>query len=88
PTPSPLFPHPPTSPPRFLEPPFPPSPLTYFLLFPLAPGPSLLLQPALSVPQITEETGFSQASYFSKCFKQKFGMSPKNYRQQYWKPTH
>ncbi|PPQ48591.1 AraC family transcriptional regulator [Paenibacillus peoriae] len=64
------------------------TPLEYLMDYRLDQGRSLLLQTDWSVQQITEETGFSQASYFSKCFKEKFGMSPKNYRQQYWKPVH
>jgi AraC-like DNA-binding protein len=32
------------------------------------------------VAQIAEETGFTDASYFTKIFKSQFGMTPKEYR--------
>lgn len=39
-----------------------------------------LLDGSLSVSQIAHQCGFSDALYFSKVFKQHFGVSPKNYR--------
>ena len=36
-----------------------------------------------SVGEIAEETGFKDASYFTKSFKASFGMTPKEYRNQF-----
>ena len=41
----------------------------------------LLTQGTLSILEISEKFGFSDQFYFSKCFKQKFGMSPREYRK-------
>ena len=62
------------------------TPLEYLMEHRLEQARNLLLQTDWPIQQITEETGFTQASYFSRCFKDKFGMSPKHYRQQYWRP--
>lgn len=43
---------------------------------------SLLLESDLSISQIAYQTGFASPSYFSKCFKEKFKISPKEYIQQ------
>lgn len=40
----------------------------------------LLASTALSVKQVAADTGFSQASYFSSCFKQREGMTPLQFR--------
>lgn len=34
----------------------------------------------MSIAQISEKLGFSEQFYFSKCFKQRFGLSPREYR--------
>ncbi len=39
----------------------------------------LLLEGEYSVAEISEKVGFSDASYFYKCFKNKFGVSPSKY---------
>jgi len=39
----------------------------------------LIHHPELTVAQIAERVGFQTPSYFSKCFKQKFGVLPKQY---------
>ena len=36
-----------------------------------------------SIGEIAEETGFKDASYFTKSFKTSFGMTPKEYRNQF-----
>ena len=38
--------------------------------------------PDASVADIARKVGFSSSKYFSKCFKKRFGMLPKEYRQQ------
>ena len=42
---------------------------------------SLLLNTALSLEQIAEQTGFYNASHFSKSFQNSVGMLPKDYRK-------
>ena len=42
----------------------------------------LLAHTNKKIYQIAEETGFGDASYFSYCFKQRCGLSPKEYRMQ------
>lgn len=41
----------------------------------------LLLETSLPVMQISENCGFSDALYFSRCFRKHFGMSPRQYRE-------
>ena len=38
-----------------------------------------LAQGKLSVTEVMYKVGFTTASYFSKCFKEKFGVSPSEY---------
>lgn len=42
----------------------------------------LLLEERLAVEQIGNMVGYSSASYFSSAFKQKYGLSPKQYQRQ------
>ncbi|MGN7356554.1 helix-turn-helix transcriptional regulator [Paenibacillus sp. SAF-054] len=63
------------------------TPLEYLLQYRLEQGRSLLIQTDASIQRITEEVGFSQVSYFSRCFKDRFGLSPHNFRKQYRKPS-
>ena len=42
---------------------------------------SLIKQNKLRITEILMEAGFSNHSYFSKCFKKQFGMSPKEYQK-------
>ena len=42
---------------------------------------SLLLDTSMSIEEISEEAGFSSASYFSKVFKKEVGISPLKYRK-------
>jgi YesN/AraC family two-component response regulator len=42
----------------------------------------LLRTKKLTVSEVMDQTGFSNHSYFSKCFKRIYGMSPKNYVEQ------
>ncbi|WP_245868994.1 helix-turn-helix domain-containing protein, partial [Vibrio fujianensis] len=36
----------------------------------------------VSIQHVAEQCGFSDSNYFSKCFKQKFGQSPRQYMAQ------
>ncbi len=40
----------------------------------------LQFEPATSVTKIAHEAGFSDSAYFARCFRKKFGVSPKDYR--------
>ena len=41
---------------------------------------SLLLSSTISIKEITYEVGFTSQSYFSTCYTEEFGESPKNTR--------
>ena len=38
-------------------------------------------RPDLDVSQVAQASGFSSHRYFSTCFKQRFGLSPSDYRE-------
>ncbi len=62
------------------------TPLEYLTEMRIKKSKSLLLQPCrLSILEIAISCGFSDPLYFSKCFKIKCGMSPRNYRNLYMK---
>ena len=44
---------------------------------------SMLRYTDKSIADIADETGFTDASYFTKSFKSQFGMTPKEYRNQF-----
>lgn len=44
---------------------------------------SMLRYSDKSIADIADETGFTDASYFTKSFKSQFGMTPKEYRNQF-----
>lgn len=56
--------------------------LQYLLDQRIAAAQKLLRETNMKIYQIAEETGFGDASYFSYCFKQRCGLSPKEYRMQ------
>ena len=41
----------------------------------------LLRETDMSIKEITNATGYNDQNYFSKLFKQKFGVSPTEYRE-------
>ena len=55
----------------------------YVILYRLKTAKSLLRYTALSVSEIAEQAGFTDASYFTKTFKASTGMTPKEYRNQF-----
>lgn len=58
------------------------TPKTFILNYRLKYAASLLVeQPHLSVADIAYQSGFSTGAYFSRCFKNQFGISPANYRK-------
>lgn len=40
----------------------------------------------MPIQQVAEQSGFSDSNYFSKCFKKKFALSPRQYIKQKRKP--
>lgn len=61
------------------------TPLEYLAIYRIEQGRLLLLKTDWPLHLIAEETGFSRLSYFSQCFKNKYGISPASYRKQYRK---
>ncbi|XEC93368.1 helix-turn-helix domain-containing protein [Paenibacillus tarimensis] len=59
------------------------TPMEYLLDYRLEQAKLLLLSTERSVSMIAEAAGFSQAPYFSSCFKQKYGISPLSFRKQF-----
>ncbi len=57
------------------------TPLAYRNNIRLQHAADLLLEERLTVEEIGSLTGFSCASYFSSAFKQKYGLSPKQYQK-------
>ncbi|WP_342592646.1 helix-turn-helix transcriptional regulator [Cohnella thailandensis] len=60
------------------------SPTEYLLRYRIEQSKLLLLQTDMTVARIAEEVGFNLAPYFSSCFHKVVGMSPRNYRKQYF----
>lgn len=57
------------------------SPGEYLLSYRLRKGAQLLADTDHSITEISEEAGFSGASYFAEMFKRQYGMSPSEYRK-------
>ena len=55
---------------------------SYIIFYRLGAAKNLLLTTQSSISEIAEETGFSSTAYFIKVFKEKNGMTPKEYRRQ------
>ena len=57
------------------------TPYSYVMEARLSKAVELLAQTGLSVGEIASRTGFNQQSYFGKCFKEKTGVTPLEYRK-------
>ncbi len=57
------------------------TPYHYLLEFRLAKAAELLKNSSKPICEISEQVGFHQQSYFGKCFRQKTGNSPREYRK-------
>ncbi len=55
----------------------------YIIAYRLKAAKRLLELTARSINEIAEECGFTDASYFTKTFRQSFGMTPKEYRNSF-----
>ena len=56
------------------------TPAHYYMKLRLDRARHLLQQSSLSVLQVADACGFSSTSYFSRCYKQQFGKTPRNER--------
>lgn len=59
------------------------SPSRFIRLLRLKRALTLLEQKQFSVTQVSLDVGFGNLSYFTKCFKEQFGISPSEYSKQY-----
>ncbi len=57
------------------------SPVEFIRTFRLKKAAILLKETSRSVAEIADQTGFGTQKYFSRCFKEQFGISPLNYRK-------
>ncbi len=57
------------------------TPYKYLMDFRLSKAEKLLFQTDLTILEIAVQTGFNNQSYFGKCFKERMGLSPKEYRK-------
>jgi len=57
------------------------TPIAFLTEFRLQKAIELLRETDMSITEIAYATGFSGASYFSECFKNSFGCSPREYRE-------
>lgn len=57
------------------------SPIDYLLQLRLSKGAELLLKTALPISEIAQRCGFSDSNYFSRQFRKKYALSPKEYRK-------
>lgn len=57
------------------------TPYKYLIEFRLSKAAALLESTDKSISYISEKVGFNQVSHFGKCFKEKTGLSPKEYRK-------
>ena len=57
------------------------TPIAYLMEYRLKKAGEMLLQTDKSVTEIGTACGFSSSSYFIKCFKESFGVSPAKYRK-------
>ena len=55
----------------------------YIINYRLKAAKRMLEHTKLSMAEIAEETGFTDASYFTKTFRQTFGMTPKEWRNKF-----
>ncbi len=58
------------------------TPYKYLVEFRLSKAAALLRSTDMTIGEVTEAVGFNQASHFGKCFKEKTGYTPKEYRKQ------
>jgi AraC-like DNA-binding protein len=57
------------------------SPIDYLIQIRLAKGAEMLLKTQLPVSEIAQKCGFPDSNYFSRQFRKRYTLSPKEYRQ-------
>ncbi len=57
------------------------SPMTYLKIFRLEKAREIIKNSDLSISQVAAECGFSDANYFTRCFRAHFGTPPSRYRK-------
>ena len=57
------------------------SPMTYLKIFRLEKARKIIKNSDLSISQVAAECGFSDANYFTRCFRAHFGAPPSRYRK-------
>ncbi len=57
------------------------TPYKYLMEFRLSKAVALLQSTDMTIGEVTEKVGFNQISHFGKCFKEKTGYTPKEYRK-------
>lgn len=58
------------------------SPISYLIQFRLKQAAKLLVSTEKTIARIAEETGFESSTYFCRKFKELYGVTPKDYRNQ------
>ncbi len=58
------------------------SPISYLIQFRLKQAAKLLVSTEKTIARIAEETGFESSTYFCRKFKELYGITPKDYRNQ------
>jgi AraC-like DNA-binding protein len=59
------------------------TPMEYLVYYRLEQSKLLLLKTDWSISRIAEETGFQYTPYFSKCFREKYAVTPLQFRKRY-----
>lgn len=64
------------------------SPSEFLMKVRLNKAAEMLLQNDYIIKEVYEQIGFNSSSYFAKCFKEQFGMLPKDYQENKGQPPH
>jgi YesN/AraC family two-component response regulator len=59
------------------------TPLAYLMRYRVEQSKVLLMNTNLPVQQVSLDVGFSNATYFIRCFSKAEGMTPRTYRQKF-----
>lgn len=57
------------------------TPMTYLKIYRLEEALKMLKTGEFSISEISSECGFSDANYFTRCFKSHYGVPPRNYKK-------
>jgi len=62
------------------------SPVEFIRFLRLQHSAKLLNKSEINVSEAAFKSGFNDLSYFTKCFKKQFGITPRNYRKKFSEP--